>query len=145
MDSVSIWNLNSSAERNRNSRSGGVQTEEELRNFMHTLMKLHLHKYDLNTFIEHDETKYRIPVRNWVFQQELPNFDVRDRLKAIQAPTLILAGRHDWQCLPEFQEAMAQEIPSAQLTFFEQSGHIPYLEEQDKFVAALSAFMTSWK
>ena len=34
----------------------------------------------------------------------LQNFDLRPELKNITAPTLILAGRHDWICAPEFSE-----------------------------------------
>ncbi len=50
----------------------------------------------------------------------LQNFDVRPELKNITAPTLILAGRHDWICAPEFSEELHRLIPGSDLRIFEE-------------------------
>ena len=41
----------------------------------------------------------------------LRRFDLRSELGRITAPTLVLAGRHDWICPPEFSEEIARLIP----------------------------------
>src|SRR6267378_2985466 len=45
----------------------------------------------------------------------LRSFDLRPELAAITAPTLILAGRHDWICPPEFSEEIQRLIPGSDL------------------------------
>ena len=44
--------------------------------------------------------------------------------------------------LPE-SEQLAERIPDAQLVVFEESGHMPFIEEQDLFVETFKRFMTS--
>ena len=39
------------------------------------------------------------------------SFDLRAELARITAPTLVLAGRHDWICPPEFSEEIARADP----------------------------------
>jgi proline iminopeptidase len=53
----------------------------------------------------------------------LRSFDLRPELPAITAPTLIVAGRHDWICPPEFSEEIHCIIKDSQLRIFEQSSH----------------------
>src|SRR6266568_9575661 len=53
----------------------------------------------------------------------LRSFDLRPELPAITARTLILAGRHDWICQPEFSEEIHCIIKDSQLRIFEKSSH----------------------
>ena len=53
----------------------------------------------------------------------LRSFDLRPELPAITAPTLIVGGRHDWICPPEFSEEIHRIIRGSQLRIFEQSSH----------------------
>ena len=53
----------------------------------------------------------------------LRSFDLRPELPAITAPTLIVGGRHDWICPPEFSEEIHRIIKDSQLRIFEQSSH----------------------
>ncbi len=50
----------------------------------------------------------------------------------IRQPTLILWGEHDFWLRPEFGEALAKQIPDAELTLVPSAGHLP-LEEQPDF------------
>ena len=45
----------------------------------------------------------------------LRRFDLRPELSRITAPTLIIAGRHDWICPVEFSEEMHRLIPGSEL------------------------------
>lgn len=65
---------------------------------------------------------------------EYPHFDVREELKEVTVPSHIYAGRYDSQCPVEFGIEMAELIPNAEITIFEESNHNPFLEEEETFV-----------
>lgn len=68
-------------------------------------------------------------------------FDVEDSLESIAQPVLVLAGASDRVCPPEAAQHMAARIPGAELVIFEQSGHISYLEEPDRYIAVVRDFL----
>ncbi len=55
--------------------------------------------------------------------EEVTLFDVEDRLKEIQVPTLVVGGRHDPIVPVEESIAVHERIPSSSLLVLEQSGH----------------------
>jgi proline iminopeptidase len=71
----------------------------------------------------------------------LRRFDLRSELGRITAPTLVLAGRHDWICPPEFSEEIARLIPRADLRVFERSSHSIRGDEPEAMVDAILGFM----
>jgi proline iminopeptidase len=71
----------------------------------------------------------------------LRSFDLRAELAAITAPTLILAGRHDWICPPEFSEEIHRIIPGSQLRIFENSSHSIRNDEPELLRATISEFV----
>jgi proline iminopeptidase len=71
----------------------------------------------------------------------LRNYDLRPELGKITAPTLILAGRHDWICPPEFSEEIAQLIPGSDLRIFEHSAHAISSDEPELFLDAVAGFV----
>jgi proline iminopeptidase len=68
-------------------------------------------------------------------------FPVRDKLARITTPTLVLAGRHDFICAPAQPEIIHGGIRGSTLTWFERSGHFPWLEEPDRFFAEVAGFV----
>ena len=64
---------------------------------------------------------------------EYPTYDIREQLKGVQIPSFIYSGKFDAQCPLKFGEEIAQLIPTAKLTVFEESNHNPFSEEEDKF------------
>jgi proline iminopeptidase len=73
----------------------------------------------------------------------LHTFDLRTQLSSITAPTLILAGRHDWICAPEFSEEIHKLIPWSDLRIFEESGHFVATDEPQKLRDMISGFALS--
>lgn len=71
----------------------------------------------------------------------LRNFDLRPQLAKIKAPTLILVGRHDWICPPEFSEEIYQLIRGSDLRIFEHSGHAMGADEREPFLDAIRGFV----
>lgn len=64
----------------------------------------------------------------------LPHFNVSSVLSQVSAPTLVLAGRHDWITPVGQAQRLAEGIPKAQLKIFERSGHFPFIEENDDLI-----------
>lgn len=78
---------------------------------------------------------------NAAFGGFLQTYDIRDQLPQITAPTLILAGRHDWICPPEFSEDLAKRIPNSDLRIFEHSGHAIRADEPEALLDAIAGFI----
>lgn len=73
------------------------------------------------------------PRLDYFSTHEYPTYDIRDRLTEIHIPSFIYAGKYDAQCPLRFGEEIADSIPCAKLTVFEESNHNPFSEEEDKF------------
>jgi proline iminopeptidase len=71
----------------------------------------------------------------------LRGFDLRGELGRITAPTLILAGRHDWICPAEFSEEIQSLIPGSELRVFEQSSHSIRSDEPEAMIDAILGFI----
>jgi proline iminopeptidase len=72
-------------------------------------------------------------------------FDLRPELKAITAPTLILAGRHDWICPVEFSEEVHRQIQGSHLLIFERSSHSIGGDEPHLFLSTVADFVACGK
>jgi proline iminopeptidase len=66
---------------------------------------------------------------------------LRDMLASIAVPTLVLAGRHSLVLGPERGRIAAEKLPRGKLIVFEDSSHTLQLEEPDKFLEVIAAFV----
>lgn len=73
-------------------------------------------------------------------QQEVSTFDMREQLRRITVPSLILAGRHDMIPLAKSEE-LDQGLPDSTLVVFEKSGHFSSAEEPEKFNSVVFDFL----
>ncbi|ONG52317.1 prolyl aminopeptidase [Pseudoroseomonas deserti] len=71
----------------------------------------------------------------------LRDYDIREELKNITAKTLVLAGRHDWICPPEFSEEIHRLIPGSDLRIFERSSHSIRADEPEALFDAIKGFL----
>ncbi|NLW20952.1 MAG: alpha/beta fold hydrolase [Clostridiales bacterium] len=62
------------------------------------------------------------------------DFDLRERLGGITAPTLVLAPAEDLVMMPWEQQRIAQGIPGAHLLTLHQTGHVMFLERPELFI-----------
>lgn len=82
------------------------------------------------------------PKRNQYFiMNELPRYNVTERLKEISVPALIIGGMHDVHVAPSWSGMMAKNIPGAQLVMMEHSGHFPWLDEPELFFKMIHSFL----
>lgn len=70
----------------------------------------------------------------------LGEFDVRDRLRGIDAPTLIVHARQDPVPL-ESSRDVADALTSGRLVVIEESGHVPYVEQPARLFEAITGFL----
>lgn len=67
--------------------------------------------------------------------------EVEERLTEITHPVLVLAGRHDRTCSVEAAETMAAEIPGAELVVFEDSAHMTFVEENERYIEVVRSWL----
>jgi proline iminopeptidase len=72
--------------------------------------------------------------------QQWSIIDFRDRLSAIRARTLVIAGRHD-MLPPDKAKEIADGVAGSQFVVFEKSGHFAPVEEKEKFVRTVLDFL----
>jgi pimeloyl-ACP methyl ester carboxylesterase len=71
----------------------------------------------------------------------LRDSDLREDLKKINVPTLILHGKQDHICSYDLAEQMKALIKTSELVPFENSGHALFVEEREKFNTTLIEFI----
>lgn len=76
----------------------------------------------------------------FVITGTLKNWDITGRLGEIHVPTLITAGRHD-EFTPRQAEALNRGIPGSELVTFEDSSHMQFVEEPERYLAVVSGFL----
>ncbi|GIK66074.1 MAG: amino acid amidase [Chloroflexota bacterium] len=73
--------------------------------------------------------------------QAYGGIEVEDQLGHVTQPVLVLAGRYDRACSIPAAEAIATGIPNAQLVIFENSGHMTYIEENERYLRKVRQFL----
>jgi pimeloyl-ACP methyl ester carboxylesterase len=67
--------------------------------------------------------------------------DVRDDLRRVEAPTLLVWGKRDPLIPPSIGDVMRAEIPDSRLLVIERAGHNPMFDRAEDFNRALLAFL----
>lgn len=73
----------------------------------------------------------------------IATLDLTPDMANFRFPVLVLQGRFDLNVTPDVSWDVAHNIPGAQLVLFEKSGHLPYYEEPDKYVAVVDRFLSA--
>ena len=70
----------------------------------------------------------------------LRDWSVIERLERIQVPTLLISGRHD-EATPACVEPFERLIPNVRWRIFEDSSHMPHVEEREACMATVAVFL----
>jgi L-proline amide hydrolase len=70
----------------------------------------------------------------------LKDWDVIGRLGEIRVPTLITSGRHD-EATPALMEPLYEGIAGSEWAIFEDSAHMAYLEEPERYLQVVGGFL----
>ena len=101
--------------------------------------------YDQTLFmpveVDEDDSGKGVPIRTIWSKNMYSRLSYAGRLAEVQAPTLIIAGRHDPEAPLQCSEELLQGIADASLVISEHSGHSPFIEEEAHFAQTVDAFL----
>jgi proline iminopeptidase len=119
-----------------------AENDEAFRRLWNTIVPLYFKRYDPGIAEAVDtQTHYSAGAFNHSFGVCLPTYNTTARLPEISTPTLILSGREDWITPPEQGERMRALLPNAEFVIFEESGHFPFVEEQQAFLTTVEEWL----
>jgi pimeloyl-ACP methyl ester carboxylesterase len=120
---------------------------EELSNYSRTLLALVCTEDFIESnldFVEFFAQKTLMyPTSKTAYSRQLNaqrKFNDYERLRLIEAPTLVLHGRKDVLIHPENAAILARAIPNAQLVYFEKSAH-GLAEEMNEVIHVITRFL----
>lgn len=128
--------------------AGELTTEEKMREYFRKTWPLYSTTFDESKRAKNEDALARAILSpdalNRAFAPGgfLLSYDLRPELEKITAPTMVLAGRHDWICAPEFSEEIHGLIKGSQLKIFENSSHSLRGDEPEEFFATVKEFIT---
>ena len=121
---------------------GTFENEEQLREYFQVMAPMYSITHDPESRQKGwDRAILSADAINVAFSGFLRSYNVLDQLHKITSPTLVIGGRHDWICPPEFSEEIAQAIPNADLRIFENSGHSVRADEPEALLDAIAGFL----
>ncbi|HXP77727.1 MAG TPA: alpha/beta fold hydrolase [Stellaceae bacterium] len=121
---------------------GAMMDRAQMQRFYAVMGPLYSRRYDpAAAALGHERTLHEPEPLNRAFGGFLRDFDLRPELGRITAPTLVIAGRHDWICPPEFSEEIARLVPRAELRIFENSSHSVRADEPQALLDAIAGFV----
>ena len=81
------------------------------------------------------------PEVNAALNADLANRDLWPLLPTFTMPTVVVTGRFDINVAPSTAWKIHKAIPGSRFAVFEKSGHLPFFEEPDAFVALVESFL----
>ena len=82
------------------------------------------------------------PVTLWRAARDLLAEDVREDLRSIDAPTLLIWGEKDPLIPPSVGDLLRREIAGSHLLVLRNAGHVPMFDRPQEFNAALLSFFS---
>jgi proline iminopeptidase len=126
-------------------REASVTTTDEVGRLLHDQMPFHFRDPRDPRITEYERRSagavYAPDVLRHFATAEYGGIELVDRLVEVTQPMLVLAGRHDRVCPADASERMARLIPRAELHVFEESAHMTFVEEQDRYLEVLRGFL----
>jgi L-proline amide hydrolase len=70
----------------------------------------------------------------------IKDFDITDRLPEIEVPVLLISGAYD-EVRPHVVARVDERLRDSEWVLFEDSSHMPHLEERERFLDVVEAFL----
>src|ERR1019366_6727656 len=95
-------------------------------------------------FLNRDPTVYNTMngPNEFFYIGTLREWSVVERVKTITAPTLLLSGRYD-EATPATVQPFFDNIPDVRWEIFEDSSHMPFIEEPERYREVVETFLNS--
>ncbi|WP_336789652.1 alpha/beta fold hydrolase [Paenibacillus sp. MMO-177] len=121
---------------------GRIRDDAHLIAWWDVCYPLYFHVQDLELMMETGNRPIgSLEAANYTFKHFIPQYDVRPKLPALQVPVLIVGARYDWITPVSQSEEMHRLLPQSELVLFENSGHMPFIEEHEAFIQKVSGFI----
>jgi pimeloyl-ACP methyl ester carboxylesterase len=91
--------------------------------------------------VEEDDFGKGVPIRMIWSKNMWRKLDYRDRLDEIEVETLVLVRRYDVEAPVECSRELYEGVARSDLVVFENSGHLPFVEEADDFRSTVVSFL----
>jgi L-proline amide hydrolase len=93
-------------------------------------------------YLEQDPTVYRTMNGPSEFHiiGSCKDWQVKDRLHEIRVPTLLVSGRHD-EATPALQQTLLAGIEGSEWACFEESSHMPHVEERERYMRVVGDWL----
>lgn len=92
--------------------------------------------------LHEDSTVYRAMAGTTEFDLSgsLRDWSIVPRLSQVEVPVLLVSGRYD-EVTPRAVEELHRGLPGAEWVLFEESSHMPHVEEPERFQAVVTEFL----
>lgn len=120
-----------------------ARDDAHLREIWRSVLPLYFHRHDPGAIAPIEaRALYSAAAFNYGMGGAASSFDATGALGGIRAKTLLISGKDDWVCPIEHGPArIAARVRGARLEVFERSGHYPFIEERERFVQVVGAFL----
>jgi proline iminopeptidase len=115
-------------------------SDEEMRQNLPNIWPLYFKTFDVD-IAQRLVKNSIITASGGAVEGELEAYNMVPRLGEIQAPTLILVGHDDFICPPSQAHILHEGISHSELVIFENSGHLPYVEESEAFFKTVKEWL----
>jgi proline iminopeptidase len=127
-------------------RETEVRTEDETSALMEDQLPFHFREPRGEALAEYRRrtaglARYAPDVIRHFASQQYGGINVEHRLGEMTHPVLVLAGRHDRTCAVGASQDMARRLPNAELVVFEDSAHMTFAEEPERFLQSVRRFL----
>ena len=119
--------------------------DEDFQSVMSRLGPLYFHRPDVfedavNSVMSN--VKFSAAAWNHCSTECMPIFNTMETLPTIEVPTLVIGGADDWITPGDQSQRIHDAMPNSELVIFEQSGHFPYIEEEELFYQTLRNWLS---
>lgn len=127
-------------------KDNAPRNDEEITEFVDNILALYLYNPAKNLATVRQQLSGK-PISLYAFGSQnaadaAAQNDQTVWLHLIKVPVLIVSGRHDWICPIAVAERMHAGIENSTLEIFEESGHLPWIEEPIKFQPKIVHFLS---
>jgi len=112
--------------------SADFSSDEEMREKLPIIWPLYFKNFDEKVCRRLLENSI-LTISGGAREGEAEAYNMVPHLNQIKFPTLVLVGRYDFVCPPSQAQILHDSLPNSELVIFEDSGHLPYIEEPDAF------------
>jgi len=117
-----------------------VETEEQLKQLLRDQLPFHFHGDPPPGYGE--ETVGSPEVLRYFANMGYGAFDYRPKLKDVDKPTLVIVGEHDRTTTPRASRVLHEGIQGSELVVIPDAGHMSFVEQTDRYLAAVRDFLT---